>query len=188
MQHDTPGMLSLSRHAYSRPHSAAWITPAGKFILIDKKASHDDYASDFPEFISAKAEGKIERYTYPSNFAVEIGYAKVSNPFEILLTNPERKDPRLRTMAEFTAGAIIEFDKTAYPAWLEIDFDDRPFPLRWPFRLTMPGRQLSFDPMSVGDFIGDYGSYETLELVMNRFEGRMNESLLRKLIKRMLRG
>ena len=189
MQHDTPGMLSLSQHAYSRAHSAAWITPAGKFILIDKKLSHDDYASDFPEFILAKAEGKIERYTYPSNFAVELGYAKVSNPFEILLEEPVEDDPRLRKMAEFTAGAIIEFDKTRHrPAWLEIDFDDRPFPLRWPFRLTMPGRQLSFDPMSVGDFIGDCGSNETLELVMNHFANRMNESLLRKLIKRMLRG
>jgi len=182
-------MLELPSHAYSRPHSAAWIAPAGKFILLDEGSSHGDYASDFPEFILAKAEGKIERYTYPSNFAVEIGYAKVSNPFEILLTNPERKDPRLRTMAEFTAGAIIEFDKTKRrPPWLEIDFAERQLPLRWPFRLTMPGRQLSFDRMSVGDFIGDCGSNETLELVMNRFEGRMNESLLRKLIKRMLRG
>jgi len=181
-------MLELPSHAYSRPHSAAWITPAGKFILLDEGSSHGDYASDFPEFILAKAEGKIERYTYPSNFAVEIGYAKVSNPFEILLTDPDRNDLRLRTMAEFTAGAIIEFDKTTYPTWLEIDFDDRPFPLRWQFRLTMPGRQLSFEPMSVGNFIGDYGSIETLDLVMLHFAGRMNESLLRKLIKRMLRG
>jgi hypothetical protein len=182
-------MLSLPSHAYWRPHSVGWITPAGKFILLDEGSIHDDYASDFPEFISAKAEGKLEMYTFPSNVAVELGYAKVSNPFEILLAEPNRDDPRLRTMAEFTAGAIIEFDKTKRrPPWLEIDFADRPFPLMWQFRLTMPGRQLSFDRMTVGDFIGDYGSNETLEHVMNHFEGRMNESLLRKLIKRMLAG
>ena len=90
-------------------------------------------------------------------------------------------------MAEFTAGAIIEFDKTRrIPGWVEVDFKDRAAPLKWQFRLTTPGQRLTFNRMSVGDFIGDYGSNETLELVMNHFGGRMNESLLRKLIKRML--
>ena len=182
-------MLSLPQHTYWRAHSAAWIDPKGKFIVVAEGLIHDDYVGRFPEFISAKEAGSLGNYKFPSNVAVEFGYAKVSNPFEILLEEPVKNDPRLRTMAEFTADAIIEFDKTKRrPSWLEIDFADRPFPLKWQFRLTTPGQRLTFNRMSVGDFIGDYGSNETLELVMNHFTGRMNESLLRKLIKRMLKG
>ena len=182
-------MLLLPQHTYWRAHSAAWITPEGKFIVVAEGSIHDDYATRFPEFISAKAEGRLGTYIFPSNVAVDFGYAKVSNPFEILLEEPVKNDPRLRAMAEFTAGAIIEFDKTRrIPGWVEVDFKDRAAPLKWQFRLTTPGQRLTFNRMSVGDFIGDYGSNETLELVMNHFAGRMNESLLRKLIKKMLIG
>ena len=182
-------MLLLPQHTYWRAHSAAWITPEGKFIVVAEGLIHDDYATRFPEFISAKAEGSLGNYIFPSNVAVDFGYAKVSHPFEILLEEPVEYDPRLRTMAEFTAGAIIEFDKTRrIPGWVEVDFEDRAAPLRWKFRLKTPGQRLTFNRMSVGDFIGDYGSNETLELVMNHFAGRMNESLLRKLIKKMLKG
>ena len=180
-------MLLLPQHTYWRAHSAAWITPEGKFIVVAEGSIHDDYATRFPEFISAKAEGRLGNYIFPSNVAVDLGYAKVSHPFEILIEEPVEGDPRLRTMAEFTAGAIIEFDKTRrIPGWIEVDFKDRSAPLKWQFRLTTPGQRLTFNRMSVGDFIGDYGSNETLELVMNHFAGRMNESLLRKLIKKML--
>ena len=182
-------MLLLPQHTYWRAHSAAWITPEGKFIVVAEGSIHDDYATRFPEFISAKAEGRLGNYIFPSNVAVDLGYAKVSHPFEILLEEPVEGDPRLRTMAEFTAGAIIEFDKTRrIPGWVEVDFEDRAAPLRWQFRLITPGQRLTFNRMSVGNFIGDYGSNETLDLVMKHFVGRMNESLLRKLIKRMLKG
>ena len=182
-------MLLLPQHTYWRAHSAAWITPEGKFIVVAEGSIHDDYATRFPEFISAKAEGRLGNYIFPSNVAVDLGYAKVSHPFEILIEEPVEGDPRLRTMAEFTAGAIIEFDKTRrIPGWVEVDFEDRAAPLRWQFRLITPGQRLTFNRMSVGNFIGDYGSNETLDLVMKHFVGRMNESLLRKLIKRMLKG
>ena len=182
-------MLSLPQHTYWRAHSAAWINPKGEFIVVAEGLIHDDYATDFPEFISAKAEGRLGNYIFPSNVAVDLGYAKVSHPFEILIEEPVEGDPRLRTMAEFTAGAIIEFDKTRrIPGWVEVDFEDRAAPLRWQFRLITPGQRLTFNRMSVGNFIGDYGSNETLDLVMKHFVGRMNESLLRKLIKRMLKG
>ena len=180
-------MLSLPQHAYWRAHSVAWITPKGEFILLDERSIHDDYAARFPELIAITPTDDHDNYAFPSNVAVELGYAKVSHPFEILLEEPVKNDPRLRAMAEFTAGAIIEFDKTRrIPGWVEVDFKDRAAPLKWQFRLTTPGQRLTFNRMSVGDFIGDYGSNETLELVMNHFGGRMNESLLRKLIKRML--
>ena len=187
MQHEASGMLSLPQHVYQRPHSVAWITPAGKFIVMAEGMIHDDYATRFPEFITAKEAGSLGNYIFPSNVAVDFGYAKVSNPFEILLEKPVRNDPRLRTMAEFTAGAIIEFDKTkSRPSWMEIDFEDRAFPLRWQFRLTTPGQRLTFNRMTVFAFFLKYGSNETLTLVSNHFEGRMNESLLRKLIKKLL--
>jgi len=172
-------MLSLHSSIYGKAHSVAWIAPDGEFIQIDKGQNHDDYSSQFP--------GVESRERYPSNAAIELGYAKVSNPFEILLTDVERGDARLETMAAFTSDAIVAFDKSkSLPAWLEVSQNDRSLPLTWPFRLTAPGRQLSFNRMTVGEFIGDYGSNETLEHIMNHFDGRMNERLLRVFIRKML--
>lgn len=114
-----------------------------------------------------------------------MGYAKVSNPFVVSVNRTMRSDKRLKRMAQFAAEAIIAFDKNkTIPSWMDSKYRYRS-PLQWNFTLnTRDGR----DEMSVEDFIGQYGSHGTLDLVIDHFKDRIHENLIRMLIRRILAG
>jgi hypothetical protein len=160
---------------YDSITSAAWITPEGEFIPLNGNI-HDDYWSRF---------GIPEGEKYPSRTAVKMGYAKVSNPFVVSVNRIMRSDPRLERMAQFTAEAIVAFDKNkTIPSWMDNKYRNRS-PLEWIFALNVNDER---DEMHVKDFIGQYGSETARSLISSHFNVSMNESLIRKIIRRILAG
>jgi len=172
-------MLSIPAEIFRRAQSAAWITPAGEFEGITGEMVHDDLSAYFP--------GVATDEDYPSSFAVEqLGYVKVSNPFE-MLWNGERDDHRGRsidrdaqfeTMADFTAGALIHYKKRGTPSWIS----GRGDPTEWEMRVLQPGRPIS--RTTVGDFVERYGARETGDRMYAAL--RMSEHRIRFLVRGML--
>ena len=172
-------MLNIPPETFRRAQSAAWITPAGEFEGITGEMIHDDLSAYFP--------GVPTDEDYPSNFAVnQLGYVKVSNPFEILWSG-ERDDHRGRsidrdaqfeTMADFTAGALIHYKKRGIPNWVP----GRGDPTEWEMRALQPGRPIS--RTTVGDFVERYGSRETGDRMYAALG--MSESRIRSLVREML--
>jgi len=172
-------MLSIPAETFRRAQSAAWITPAGEFEGITGEMMHDDLSAYFP--------GVATDEDYPSSFAVEqLGYVKVSNPFE-MLWNGGRDDHRGRsidrdaqfeTMADFTAGALIHYKKRGTPSWIS----GRGDPTEWEMRVLQPGRPIS--RTTVGDFVERYGARETGDRMYAALG--MSEHRIRFLVRGML--
>ena len=160
----------MNNEIYHRFHSAAWIAPDGEFIPLGEGSIHDDYTTSFG----------IERFFKSgvgSKAAIDLGYAKVSNPCLIGLDRIRANDPRLKTMAEFTANAIIEFHKLREePEWLNSKYRGYT-PLMWRVGIDT---QRGYEQMFVEEFIFSFGSDETKERVREYF--KMNENLIRELI------
>jgi len=174
-------MLPHVPEIYTRAISAAWITPDGVFEPLGSGSIHDDLVR---YLLKGRQLPEADK-PHPSRGAVKMGFAKVSNPCTISLDKIRNNDPRLTTMAEFAAEAIIAFDKSeTAPDWLKTSYKHQS-PLNWPVTIYT---QDGIDEMArhVDELIFSYGSKETKALVKAHF--KMNESLLRKLIKRMLRG
>ena len=181
MQHETPGMLSRPLEIYERVSSAAWITPDGVFEPLRIGSIHDDLV----RYLLGGKQLPEADMRYPSRGAINMGFAKVSNPCTITIDKIRREDPRLKTMARFTADAIIAFDKSeTAPEWLRTVYRNLS-PLQWPVVIyTKSG--IDETTGQVDELIFGYGTLETQALVKAHF--KMNESMLRKLIKRMLTG
>lgn len=81
----------MDKEVYYRSHSAAWITPEGRFIPLGEDSIHDDYTSNFgiQRFIGLYDSGKASR------IAINIGYAKVTSLFAISIDKIRGNDPRL---------------------------------------------------------------------------------------------
>jgi hypothetical protein len=88
-------------------------------------------------------------------------------------------------MARFAAEAIIAFDKSeTAPDWLKTSYRHQS-PLIWPVTIyTRNGIDETL--RRVDELIFGYGSKETKALVKAHFN--MKESVIRKLLKRMLAG
>ena len=166
---------------YRKAHSAAWIDPDGKFMPIDSELTHDDLSSFFPR-VPADED-------HPSNFAVQnLGYLRVSNPFEFSFQDTLRRgDPRLMRMASFTADAVVSYEKRGPPSWLEVPFRSSGTPLDWEMRIIRPSLTRSNETMTVGDFVDRYGSRETSDKLFGHFLGKLQERLLRAMIKCLIR-
>jgi hypothetical protein len=88
-------------------------------------------------------------------------------------------------MAQFTAEAIVAFDKNkTIPSWMDNKYRNRS-PLEWIFALNVNDER---DEMHVKDFIGQYGPETARSLISSHFGVSMNESLIRKIIRRILAG
>jgi hypothetical protein len=165
---------------YSKAHSAGWIDPDGKFMPIEADMIHDDMSANFP--------GVPMDEEFPSDYAVRnLGYLRVSNPFDFVIDEkPQRGDPRVERMAKFTADAILSYEKSGRtPTWLEIPFRSRGTPVDWEVKISQPG--LRWETMTVGDFVDRYGSRETSDKLFGHFLGKLQERLLRVMIKRLIR-
>jgi hypothetical protein len=174
-------MLPHVPEIYTRSISAAWITPDGVFEPLGSGSIHDDLVR---YLLKGRQLPEADKF-YPSRGAVNMGFAKVSNPCTISLDKIRNDDPRLETMARFAAEAIITFDKSeTVPDWLKTSYSHQS-PLNWPVTIyTHSG----IDEMArhVDDLVFGYGSKETQALVKAHF--KMNESVIRKLIRRILAG
>ena len=174
-------MLSRPLEIYERVSSAGWITPDGVFEPLGIGSIHDDLVR---YLLGGKQLPEADMH-YPSRGAINMGFAKVSNPCTITIDKIRREDPRLKTMARFTADAIIAFDKSEKaPEWLRTVYRNLS-PLQWPVVIyTKSG--IDETTGQVDELIFGYGTLETQALVKAHF--KMNESMLRKLIKKMLTG
>lgn len=164
----------MDKEVYYRSHSAAWITPEGKFIPLDEDSIHEDYTSKFgiQRFIGLYDSGKASR------IAINMGYGKVSSLFSISIDKIRGNDPRLETMAQFVAQGIIEFrNSKLLPSWMQEKYE-RMSLLSLP--ITIMFSNGTFEEMVTGDFIFSYGSKETQDLLKAAF--KMNENLIRQLI------
>jgi len=164
----------VDKEVYYRSHSAAWITPEGKFIPLDEDSIHEDYTSKFgiQRFIGLYDSGKASR------IAINMGYGKVSSLFSISIDKIRGNDPRLETMAQFVAQGIIEFrNSKLLPSWMQEKYE-RMSLLSLP--ITIMFSNGTFEEMVTGDFIFSYGSKETQDLLKAAF--KMNENLIRQLI------
>jgi hypothetical protein len=166
---------------YTRSSSTGWITPDGVFEPLGSDSIHDDLVR---YLLKGRQLPEADKF-YPSRGAVNMGFAKVSNPCTISLDKIRNNDLRLKTMAGFAAEAIIAFDKSeTVPDWLKTSYRHQS-PLIWP--VTIYTRNGSDEtPRHVDELIFSYGSTETKALVKAHF--KMNESVIRKLIRRILAG
>jgi hypothetical protein len=174
-------MLPRVPEIYERASSAAWITPDGVFEPLGSVSIHDDLVR---YLLKGRQLPEADKF-YPSRGAVNMGFAKVSNPCTIRLDKIRNNDLRLKTMAGFAAEAIIAFDKSeTVPDWLKTSYRHQS-PLIWP--VTIYTRNGSNETLRhVDELIFSYGSTETKALVKAHFG--MKESVIRKLLKRMLTG
>jgi len=163
---------------YRRPHSAGWITPTGEVVEIPEGMNHDDLAQDFP--------GVPEDEMFPAGFATrQLGYLRISNAFDFLTPDPPRRgDPRLQAMAKFMADAVLSYGQYP-PSWLNIPMRSRGTPLDWEVKISQPG--LRWETTTVGDFVDRYGSRETSDRLFGHFLSKLQERLLRAMIKRLIR-
>ena len=164
----------VDKEVYYRSHSAAWITPDGEFIPLGEDSIHEDYTSRFgiQRFIGLHDSGKASR------IAINMGYAKVSDIFEISIDKIRGNDPRLETMAQFVAEGIIEFrNSKLLPSWMQEKYK-RMSLLSLPITIMLGNG--TFEEMVTGDFIFSYGSKETQDLLRAAF--KMDENLIRQLI------
>lgn len=166
---------------YRRAHSTGWIDPEGKMQFLDSESIHDDLSAYFPG-VPADEE-------YPSDYAVrKLGWLRVSNPFEFSFQDPlQRGDPRLAAMAHFIADAVLSYEKRGPPSWLEVPFRSSGTPLDWEVRITRPSVTRSNESMTVADFVDRFGSREVSDRLFGHFLGKLSESLLRSMIRRLLR-
>jgi len=174
-------MLPRVPEIYERASSAAWITPDGVFEPLGSGSIHDDLVR---YLLKGRQLPEADKF-YPSRGAVNMGFAKVSNPCTISLDKIRNNDLRLKTMAGFAAEAIIAFDKSeTVPDWLKTSYRHQS-PLNWPVTIYTHN---GIDEMArhIDELIFGYGSKETQALVKAHF--KMNESVIRKLLKRMLTG
>jgi hypothetical protein len=173
-------LLSIPAETYRRAQSAAWIDPEGEFEPITGEMFHDDLSAYFP--------GVPLDEDYPSNFAVEnLGYVKVSNPFEMLWSGTSRdvrdrpinREAQFESMAQYTVGAIASYRKRGPPSWL----NERGDPIDWEVRVLQHQRPIS--RTTVGDFVERYGSRETNDRLYSALG--MNESRMRLVIRKLIR-
>jgi hypothetical protein len=171
-------ILSSMSSIYRRPHSAGWITPDGELIEIPDGMNHDDVAQDFP--------GVPRGEEYPASFATrELGYLRISNPFDFITPEPPRRgDPRLEAMAEFTANAVLSYGRYP-PSWLNIPMRSRGTPLDWEVKISQPG--LRWESTTVADFVDRFAPRETSERLFSYFLSRLQERLIRAMIKQLMR-
>lgn len=140
--------------------------------------THDDLSYNFP--------GVPMGEEFPSRYAVEeLGYLKVSNPFDFQIAGPLARDSRVERMAEFTLDALLSYEKRGPPSWLAIPFRSRGTPVDWEVRISQPG--LRPETMTVEEFVGGYGSPETQKRFYDHFLSKLQERLLRAMIKRLIR-
>jgi hypothetical protein len=164
----------VDKEVYYRSHSAAWITPEGRFIPLGEDSIHDDYTSNFgiQRFIGLYDSGKASR------IAINMGYAKVSSLFAISIDKIRGNDPRLTAMAQFVAEGIVEFhDSKLLPLWMQEKYK-RMSPLSWPVSIVLGNGDI--DQMTAEELIFSYGSQETQDRVKAVF--KMNVNLIRQLI------
>lgn len=164
----------VDKEVYYRSHSAAWITPEGRFIPLGEDSIHDDYTSNFgiQRFIGLYDSGKASR------IAINMGYAKVSSLLSISIDKIRGNDPRLTAMAQFVAEGIVEFhDSKLLPLWMQEKYK-RMSPLSLPVSIILGNGDI--DQMTAEELIFSYGPQETQDRVKAVF--MMNENLIRQLI------
>jgi len=164
----------VDKEVYYRSHSAAWITPEGRFIPLGEDSIHDDYTSNFgiQRFIGLYDSGKASR------IAINMGYAKVSSLLSISIDKIRGNDPRLTEMAQFVAEGIVEFhDSKLLPSWMQEKYK-RMSPLSLPVSIILGNGDI--DQMTASELIFSYGPQETQDRVKAVF--KINENLIRQLI------
>jgi len=164
----------VDKEVYYRSHSAAWITPEGRFIPLGEDSIHEDYTSNFgiQRFIGLYDSGKASR------IAINMGYAKVSSLFSISIDKIRGNDPRLTAMAQFVAEGIVELhDSKLLPFWMQEKYKSMPY-LWWPISIILGNGDI--DQMTAAELIFSYGSQEAQDPVKAAFI--LNENLIRQLI------
>ena len=177
-------MNSFPPETYRHAHSTAWISPEGEFEPLDGEMGHDDASAFFPSV--------PHNEDYPSNFAVsKLGYIKVSNPFEmlwdrlhhsLLFTRPRRlnRETQLRSMAQFTADAILSYKKKGKPSWINEKSRD---PADWEFRILDPN--LPMETTTVAEFIDENATPEVKDRFFDGISP-LHEVRLRRLVRQVI--
>ena len=180
-------MIQIPESVFSRSYSAAWITPAGDFIPLERDEDHTSLAANFP---GMPTDDQLA-IDYPSTYAIaRMRYVKVSSPLQCAWDGKGRRgDVRMQAMADFMSQAMVWLRGSRHNPWEINPHSDLTRVKVYVTSVISPDvyARAERDELTVGDFIDSYGSRETI----NYFYGKlMGESFVRtcRMIERRLLG